>query len=170
MGATLTSQLSNTMVNEFRASYNKIRVEFGGGCATGAPSCIPGPAEIGVALANITFPVALGLTKTGSALATIGPATNLPQGRIGKVFQYADTLSWSKGQHSFLFGAEYKHLTELAPFLPNYNGAYSYNSQARIVNNAPVSVAITGGNPLLLFPENDQYYFVVSLILRFVRT
>jgi hypothetical protein len=112
MGATLTSQLSNTMVNEFRASYNKIRVEFGGGCTTGAPSCIPGPAEIGVALANITFPVALGLTKTGSALATIGPATNLPQGRIGKVFQYADTLSWAKGRHSFLFGAEYKHLTE----------------------------------------------------------
>ena len=48
----------------------------------------------------------------------------------------------------------------LAPFLPNYNGAYSFNSLQRIVNNAPVSVAITGGNPLLLFPENDQYYFI----------
>lgn len=148
------------MVNDFHASYNVINVEFGGGCTTGVPGCIPGPAEIGVALANITFPVALGLTKTGSALATIGPATNLPQGRIGKVWQYADNLSWSKGRHSFLFGAEYKHLTELAPFLPNYNGAYSFNSQARIVNNAPVSVAITGGDPLLLFPENDQYYFI----------
>ena len=160
MGAAWIRQLNNTMVNDFHASYNVINVEFGGGCTTGVPGCIPGPAEIGVALANITFPVALGLTKTGSALATIGPATNLPQGRIGKVWQYADNLSWSKGRHSFLFGAEYKHLTELAPFLPNYNGAYSFNSQARIVNNAPVSVAITGGDPLLLFPENDQYYFI----------
>jgi len=160
MGVSWIRQLSNTMVNDFHASYNVINVEFGGGCTTGTPGCIPGPAEIGVALANITFPVALGVTKTGSALATIGPATNLPQGRIGKVWQYADNLSWSKGRHSFLFGAEYKHLTELAPFLPNYNGAYSFNSQQRIVNNAPVSVAITGGDPLLLFPENDQYYFI----------
>jgi outer membrane receptor protein involved in Fe transport len=159
MGASWIRQMSNTMVNDFHVSYNKISVEFGGGCTTGTPGCIPGPAEIGVALTNITFPVALGVTK-GNALATIGPATNLPQGRIGKVYQYADNLSWAHGRHSFLFGAEYKHLTELAPFLPNYNGAYSFNSQQRIVNNAPVSVAITGGDPLLLFPENDQSYFV----------
>jgi hypothetical protein len=159
MGGAWIHQVNNTMVNDFHVSYNKISVEFGGGCTTGTPGCIPGPAEIGVALANITFPVALGLTK-GNALATIGPATNLPQGRIGKVYQYADNLSWTKGRHSFLFGGEYKHLTELAPFLPNYNGAYSFNTQQRIVNNAPVSVAITGGDPLLLFPENDQSYFV----------
>jgi outer membrane receptor protein involved in Fe transport len=159
MGASWIRQINNTMVNDFHASYNRINVEFGGGCSTGTPGCIPGPTDIGLALANITFPVALGLTKS-NALATIGPATNLPQGRIGKVWQYADNLSWTRGRHSFLFGAEYKHLTELSPFLPNYNGAYSFNTQARIVNNAPVSVAITGGDPLLLFPENDQYYFI----------
>jgi outer membrane receptor protein involved in Fe transport len=157
-GVSWIRQINNSVVNDARVSYNKIRVEFGGGCITGTPGCIPGPAEIGVALANITFP-ALGLTKA-NALATIGPATNLPQGRIGKVYQYADNLSWTKGRHSFLFGAEYKHLTELSPFLPNYNGAYGFNSQARLVNNAPSSVAITGGDPLLLFPENDQYYFI----------
>ncbi|MDT5123961.1 MAG: hypothetical protein QOC96_3443 [Acidobacteriota bacterium] len=159
-GGDWTRTISSRMINEFRATYQVINVEFGGGCQTGTPGCIPGPSQIGEALANIAFPVALGLTKTGSALATIGPATNLPQGRIGKVYQYSDNLRWSRGRHSLLFGAEYKHLTELSPFLPNYNGAYSFNSQARIVNNAPVSVAITGGNPLLLFPENDQYYFV----------
>lgn len=158
-GVAWIHQINNTMVNDFHASYNVINVEFGGGCTTGTPGCIPGPAEIGVALANITFPVALGLTQ-GGALATIGPATNLPQGRIGKVWQYADNLSWSKGRHSFLFGAEYKHLTELAPFLPNYNGAYTFNTAERIRNNAPNAVAITGGDPLLLFPENDQYYFI----------
>jgi outer membrane receptor protein involved in Fe transport len=158
-GGNWTRTISNTMVNEFRFNYQRIRVEFGGGCDKSTPGCVPGPAEIGDALANITFPVALGLTK-GVALATIGPATNLPQGRIGKVWQYANNLSWSHGRHSFLFGAEYKHLTELAPFLPNYNGSYAYNAQSRIVNNAPSAVSITAGDPLLLFPENDQYYFV----------
>ena len=168
MGASWIHQINNTMVNDFHVSYNKISVEFGGGCTTGTPGCIPGPAEIGVALANVAFTGALGLTKS-NALATIGPATNLPQGRIGKVYQYADNLSWTHGRHSFLFGAEYKHLTELAPFLPNYNGAYTFATvtptatvaaASRLINNAPSAVAITGGDPLLLFPENDQYYFV----------
>jgi hypothetical protein len=166
MGVSWTSQLNNTMVNEFRATYNKINVEFGGGCSNGVPGCIPGPAEIGTALANVAFSGALGLTKP-NALGTIGPATNLPQGRIGKVWQYADNFTWSLGRHSLLFGAEYKHLTELAPFLPNYNGAYTYTTAsapdplaARLANNAPATVAITGGDPLLLFPENDQYYFI----------
>jgi len=158
MGVAWIHQINNTMVNDARVTYNKINVEFGGGCTTGTPGCIPGPAEIGVALTNIVFP-AIGITKA-NALATIGPATNLPQGRIGKVYQYADNLSWTKGRHSFLFGAEFKHLTELAPFLPNYNGAYTFNSAERIRNNAPSAVAITGGDPLLLFPENDQYYFI----------
>lgn len=157
-GGNWTRTLSNTMLNEFRINYQRIRVEFGGGCNTGTPGCIPGPAEIGSALANIAFSGSLGLTKS-NALATIGPATNLPQGRIGKVYQYADNFSWTLGRHSLLLGAEYKHLTELSPFLPNYNGSYTYNSAARIVNNAPSAVSITAGDPLLLFPENDQYYF-----------
>src|SRR6185295_18356187 len=59
MGANWTRQIGNTMVNEFRGSYNNINSEFGGVCGTGTAGCIPGPAEIGVALANITFPVAL---------------------------------------------------------------------------------------------------------------
>jgi outer membrane receptor protein involved in Fe transport len=159
MGASWIRQINNTMVNDFHVSYNKINVEFGGGCTTGTPGCIPGPAEIGVALTNIVLSVPLGVTKANN-LPTIGPATNLPQGRIGKVYQYADNLSWAHGRHSFLFGAEYKHLTELAPFLPNYNGAYTFNTLQRILNNAPSAVAITGGDPLLLFPENDQSYFV----------
>ena len=72
--------------------------------------------------------------------------------------QYADNLSWTHGRHSFLFGAEHRHLTELAPFPPNYNGAYTFASVtptatvARLaINNAPSAVAITGGDPLLLF-------------------
>src|SRR5688572_21005430 len=134
-GASWTRTISNTLVNEFRASYQKIAVEFGGGCTTGIPGCIPGPAEIDVALANVSFPVALGLSKTNT-MPTIGPATNLPQGRVGKVYQFANNLNWAKDKHSFIFGYEYKYLDTLVPFLPNFNGTYTFNSAERKIGRA----------------------------------
>lgn len=158
LGLSWTRNISNRMVNEARVSYQRIRVEFGGGCDPKTPGCIPGPANIDVALANISFSPALGVTKT-NAMPTIGPATNLPQGRIGKVYQYADNLNWTLGRHSLILGAEYKYLNTLVPFLPNYNGSFAYNSLARIQNNAPSAVSITLGDPLLPFKEHDQYYF-----------
>jgi outer membrane receptor protein involved in Fe transport len=158
IGGNWTRQIGNTMVNEFRASYQRIAVEFGGGCNTGTPGCIPGPAEIGESIANVVFGP-LGLTKTNTVTG-FGPATNLPQGRIGKVYQLADNLSISKGRHSILLGAEFKKLTNLSPFLPNFNGAYTFNSTARIANNAPNALGITLGDPLLTFEERDQYYFI----------
>ena len=158
-GASWTRTISNSFVNEFRASYQKIAVEFGGGCDPSTPGCIPGPAQIDVALANIAFGVALGITKTNS-MPTIGPATNLPQGRVGKVYQFADNVNWVNGRHSFLMGYEYKYLDTIVPFLPNFNGAYNFNSATRIINNAPVSVAITLGDPLLAFKERDHYAFI----------
>jgi outer membrane receptor protein involved in Fe transport len=157
-GGDWARTISSKIVNEFRANYQRIIVDFGGGCITGAPGCIPPSSDIGVALANIGFSGSLGLTKS-NALGTIGPATNLPQGRTGKVYQLADNVNWSRGKHSWIFGAEYKHLVEVVPFLPNFNGAYSFNSAARIVNNAPSTVAITLGDPTLAFTENDQYYY-----------
>ncbi|MFL6229812.1 MAG: carboxypeptidase regulatory-like domain-containing protein [Pyrinomonadaceae bacterium] len=158
-GGTWTRTISNRAVNEFRATYQRIGVEFGGGCNVSTPGCIPGPAQIGEALTNIAFSGALGLTKS-NALATIGPATNLPQGRIGKVYQIADNLNYTLGRHSLIFGAEYKKLTNLSPFLPVYNGAFSFNSATRIVNNTPSTISITGGDPLLAFNESDKYAFV----------
>jgi hypothetical protein len=162
-GGNWTRQISNSMVNEFRAYYQKIGVEFGGGCNARTPGCIPGPLEIGSALANISFGGVLGLTKTSSALQTIGPATNLPQGRVGKVYQFADNLTWSRGKHSLIFGAEYKHLNEVVPFLPNFNGAFAFAGSTgvtRLLNNAPSGISLTSGDPTLAFTENDQYYFI----------
>lgn len=159
LGLSWTRNISNRLVNEARVSYQRIRVEFGGGCDPKTAGCIPGPANIDIALANIAFPVALGITKTNN-MPTIGPATNLPQGRVGKVYQYADNLNWTLGKHSLILGAEYKYLNTLVPFLPNFNGSFSYNSLTRIQNNAPSAVSITLGDPLLPFKERDQYYFL----------
>jgi len=153
-GGIWTRNISNSIVSEARIFYQRIGVEFGGGCATGSPGCTPGPLEIGSAITNITLP-----TISGRSLQSIGPATNLPQGRIGKVYQFADNIRWLRGKHAFLFGAEFKHLSEVSPFLPNFNGAFAFNSGTRIINNAPSGISLTVGDPTLSFTENDQYYF-----------
>jgi hypothetical protein len=154
-GGIWTHTIKNTIVSEFRAFYQRIGVEFGGGCNTSSPGCIPGPLLIGSAVTNIALP-----TVSGRTLLGIGPATNLPQGRIGKVYQVADNISWSRGKHNIVFGAEFKHLSEVSPFLPNFNGAFGFNSATRLINNAPSSIGLTVGDPTLAFTENDQYYFV----------
>jgi outer membrane receptor protein involved in Fe transport len=158
-GGSWTHSLSPSIVNEARANWQKINVEFGGGCDARTPGCVPAPLQIGSALANIGFGGVLGFTNTSQALQTMGPATNLPQGRVGKVYQFADNLTWAKGKHSMIMGAEYKHLNEVVPFLPNFNGAYAYSSVTRLLNNAPSGISLTAGDPTLAFTEDDQYYF-----------
>ncbi|MDX6384378.1 MAG: hypothetical protein QOK48_1951, partial [Blastocatellia bacterium] len=157
-GGNWTRNLSSAMVNEFRASYQRIGVEFGGGCNASTPGCVPDSLSIGGTLANITFPN-VGL-NSNRALTQIGPTSGFPQGRVGKVYQLADNLTWAHGKHSFIFGGEYKHLTEVVPFLPNFNGGFAYNSTTRMANNAPSTINLTVGDPTLAFKENDQYYFI----------
>ena len=162
-GGNWTRTLSNSMVNDFRAVYTKIGVVFGGGNG-GGKGQIPDPTQIGQTITNISFAGITGVSKGSSvALGTIGPATNLPQGRIGKVYQFANNLNWTSGKHSFIFGGEYKHLSEVSPFLPNYNGAFAFGTLpavTRLVNNAPSGISITAHDPLISYTENDQYYFV----------
>jgi hypothetical protein len=153
-GGIWTRSVTSTVVSELRAFYQKIGVEFGGGCDSAAAGCIPAPLQIGSTITNITLPSVSGRTLQG-----IGPATNFPQGRVGKVYQIAENLSWARGKHNFVFGAEFKHLSEVSPFLPNFNGAISYSSAARLISNAPSAISITAGDPTLAFTENDQYYF-----------
>jgi hypothetical protein len=154
VGGIWTRQITNSLISEARVFYQRIGVEFGG-CASTNLGCIPGPLQIGSAITNISLPVV-----SGHSLQGIGPATNLPQGRIGKVYQFADNLTWTHGRHSFIFGGEFKHLSEVSPFLPNFNGAFGFSSATRLINNAPSSIGLTVGDPTLAFTENDQYYFV----------
>jgi hypothetical protein len=44
-GGNWTHQLSPTMVNDVKAYYQRIGVEFGGGCGN-SPGCIPGPSTL----------------------------------------------------------------------------------------------------------------------------
>lgn len=162
LGGTWTRQISNSFVNELKITTQDLNVEFGGADSSFGAFAVPSPANIGATVANITFGgTVVGVTKN-IALATIGPATNIPQGRLVKVYQYADTMSWSKGRHSMVFGAEYKHLVNTVPFLPLYQGQFTYSTATgltRLLNNAPSAIALTAGEPVTTYKEDDQYYF-----------
>lgn len=164
LGGTWTRQISNAFVNEFKATTQDLNVEFGGASSEFGAFAVPVPANIGDTIANITFGGGLvGVRNTTTALQTIGHATNIPQGRLVKVYQYADTMSWATGAHSFVFGAEYKHLVNTVPFLPLFQGQFTFSTGTavtRLLNNAPSAINLTAGEPVTTYKENDQYYFL----------
>lgn len=158
LGGTYTRQIGNTMVNEFRAVYQRLLVSFGGGCA--GIGCIPAPADIGTATPDIVFSGVTGFFNRGAPLRTIGGGTGFPQGRENQLYQFADNLSWTRGKHSLIFGGEFKYTKQVVPFLPAFNGQFTFNSSTRLFNNAPSAFALAVGNPIITYTEMDQYYFI----------
>ena len=72
-------------------------------------------------------------------------------------------MSWVRGKHSLVFGAEYKHLINKVPFLPLYQGQFTFSTASaitRLLNNAPSAISLTAGEPVTTYTENDQYYFL----------
>lgn len=158
LNGAYTRQLGNSMVNEFKAATQKLSVIFGGCAGEQDPlkGCIPDASLIDKAFTNITFN---GITSAGVTMQSIGPATNLPQGREVKVTQLSDTLSITTGAHTLTMGADFRFLDNSIPFLPNINGAFRFPSTARIVANAPSFVILGAGEPRITYKETDQFYF-----------
>jgi len=162
-----TRQLSSHASNEFRATYQNLFVKFGGGCTDLLKGCIPDPAtSLDKAFTNIGFSGFGAIKNPGDprpflvgGIRTIGPATNLPQGRLVKVLQFNDNFTLTKGRHSFTGGADIRHLTNSVPFLPNVNGAFAFTSLARLVANAPTRVTLVAGQETLDYKENDKFFY-----------
>ena len=154
-GGNWTRQVSNRALNEFGAAYSRLFVKFGGGC-DGLKGCIPDPSNIGEAFTNITFTA---LSARGFSLQTIGPATNLPQGRTVEAFQFHDNFSLTRGRHQMIAGADIRRLRNSVPFLPNINGAFSVGNATRLVNNAPQQVTVAAGTSTLAYTETDRFFF-----------
>ncbi len=147
--------ISSRINNEFRFNYSRLFVLFGGGDAAGKGQ-IPHPDEIDRALTNFTpsFTAA-----NGTGLLAVGPATNLPQGRTVESFQYTDNIALTYGNHQMKAGFDYRQLENIAPFLPNVNGAYLFQSGAQIANNLPTQTTVAFGPATLSYGELDQFYY-----------
>jgi outer membrane receptor protein involved in Fe transport len=157
LNGAYTRQIGSHSVNDLRVAWQKLSLIFGGGCTDPLKGCVPDAADIDKSFTNITF---TGISASGTTLQSIGPATNLPQGRQVRVFQIADTFSWTKGKHTTLFGVDFRDLDNAIPFLPNINGAFRFNSTTRLVQNFPNFVTLGAGEPRISYKERDQFYFV----------
>ncbi len=69
---------------------------------------------------------------------TIGPGDNQHQQQNS--YQIIDTLSWSKGKHTFKFGGQYNHFIYPQFFLSRSNGDYWYTNTQELVNDDLASV------------------------------
>lgn len=163
--ASFTTQLSNTAVNEFRFIFNRLSVVFGGGCEGKFATCIPDPvANMGQTIPSIAY-TGIRSNLTSTSLQTIGPATNLPQGRVVTVYQFSDNFSKTLGLHQLKMGADIRKLTNSVPFLPNVNGAFTFNAigstsaSNALIQNRPSQVVVAAGQVTIDYGEVDQFYY-----------
>jgi outer membrane receptor protein involved in Fe transport len=136
-GATYTHVFSPKLLNEFRASETRIDFRF---------NVTP------QAVANPLFPLP---TLTVGALPSLGVSSAIPQGRGHDIYQFQDTIEFTKGQHTVRIGADVSRLI-VRDFIPfNSRGTIGYTaggSTSTLANyvddfaGASGSVAITYGD------------------------
>ena len=158
-GLTWNRQVSNRAVNSFFFSYGSIVVDFGGGCE-GLKGCIPAPADILGTFPTVNFSGLRSSAGTAGAFQTVGGASNLPQGRFVRTYQFSDTFQWTKGRHQLSFGADIKRLNNDTTVIFDFGGTFTSWTAARLLANSPGVVTFAAGEPTLTFNETDQYYFV----------
>ncbi len=148
-GFSWARTLSSRMTNEFRASYGRINVDFGGNTIG---NTIPAQGNLGEALGRITF-------SSITPLLPIGPPTNAPQGRIVNTYQVQDNWSWFLGRHGLKAGVNFTYQRSPNVFLPNFNGAYRFSNWARFAQDVPNRIQIAQGSPSLDFREKDTFIY-----------
>jgi hypothetical protein len=148
-GFSWSRTLSTHMSNEFRASYGRLNVQFGG---NSIGNTIPEMANLDQALARITF------NNTGANLA-FGPATNAPQGRIVNTYQLQDNWNYVVARHTLKAGVNFTYQRSPNKFLPNLNGEYRFGSWSSFALNTPNRIRIASGDPSLDFREKDTFVY-----------
>jgi hypothetical protein len=148
-GFSWARTLSTRMANEFRLSYGRENVEFGGNTLGNS---IPNATNIGDAVANVVF--------VASGLLGYGPATNAPQGRIVNTYQLQDNWTYVVGRHELKAGVNVTQQRSPNYFLPNVNGQWQFSDYGGYAANDPTRIRIASGNPVLPFKETDTFLYV----------
>jgi carboxypeptidase family protein len=147
-GFSWVRTLSSRMSNEFRASYGRLNVEFGG---NSIGNTIPNQSNIGDAIARISF--------NSSSRLGFGPATNAPQGRIVNTYQVQDNWNYFRGRHSWKAGVNFTYQRSPNKFLPNFNGSWRFTNWDTFGSDTPNRVQIASGDPNLDFREKDTFAY-----------
>jgi len=151
---TLTSRMSN----EFRATYGRVNVEFGG---NSIGNTVPNQGAIDNGLTRIVF--------SDPSLLPFGPATIAPQGRIVNTYQLQDNWNYFRGRHSLKAGVNFTYQRSPNKFLPSVNGEYRFGAWGPTTTptstdpgygaNVPNRIRIASGDPTLDFREKDTFIY-----------
>jgi outer membrane receptor protein involved in Fe transport len=111
---------------------------------------------------NLGFPEndANSPTATITGLFTIGGLSNFPQGRVQDSYQFSDTLSWQRGDHSFKFGADIRKLKlfNIAAF--DSKGTFGFANLQDYINNRATTFAQALNTASFDARQTQQFYFV----------
>jgi len=111
---SLTSTLTNTLINEFRFQYGR--------------DSEPGQANSDVTEARI---------QTGNGFLQLGRNNFSPRETTIKRWQFIDNLSYTRGAHNLKFGADL-NFDRIFNFFPGlFSGQYTFNSYALFASNTP---------------------------------
>ncbi|MGH9881504.1 MAG: TonB-dependent receptor domain-containing protein, partial [Pyrinomonadaceae bacterium] len=132
------STLNPQLVNEVRLSYKRFLTDY----PLSDPAFNTFP--------NITVaPLNLGL----------GPNVNLPQGGLNHSYQIYDSVSYSRGSHTFKFGGEVRFLIFTSFFLPRGRGDYNYSTfDELITDQVPTNVDLRGVGSAAFTGNQRKYY------------
>ncbi len=109
---TWTHVFTPNLLNEFRISEVRLNTQFA-----------PTPQTLANPLAQ-SFNVTLGAT----ALPTLGVSQNIPQGRKQDLYQFQDSVSWSKGRQTMRMGVDVGRDLETDLVAQNALGGLTFNA------------------------------------------
>lgn len=113
---TWTHIFTPNLLNEFRASEVRLNSQF---APTAETLANPLAKNFNVNLA--------GSTPTGiNGLGSLGVSQNMPQGRAQQLYQFQDTVGWTKGKQSFRFGVDVGRDHETDLVAQNALGSITY--------------------------------------------
>ncbi|MEP7074408.1 MAG: TonB-dependent receptor [Acidobacteriota bacterium] len=119
INARLQSNLTGSLLNEFRFQYGRdFEFEFSQEPLPGEP--LTGHTALGPRAPDIVLTNGL----------TFGLPNFLERAKFPdeKRFQFADSMTWIKGRHTFKFGTDINHVSDDTSNLRNESGGYTYSN------------------------------------------
>jgi len=156
IGADWTHTFSPSWVNQVRYGFQQAKTYFQGG---GIPDC--SAFDLTACTSQVTFQDGVDFNY--------GYESSLPTSKIIKVTQVQDNANWTHRNHSIALGGEYDKQDSPSAYLPNYNGALTYQAPPDAPPSAILPIpdfnsflegqngllTLTDGNPVIPLSESD---------------
>ena len=150
VGADWARTWTPSIVNQIRYSFQQTSLLFQGGAQSKCVATTPDQCTSNIAIGGH---IASGSTNYG--MLGFGYATNIPQGRVVKVTQVQDNMTWSHGKQTIIIGGEWDYQNSPNPFLPDYAGGFSFTSFANFINGVGSVTIGNSNNFTTKFTEDD---------------